>query len=69
MAAAGLIAGGIGAFFLTSFLKGMVYGVSTTDPFAFGGVILLLAVVALVSSLVPARRAASVDPMAVLRGS
>ena len=69
MAAAGLIAGGIGAFFLTSFLKGMVYGVSTTDPFAFGGVLLLLAVVALVSSLVPARRAASVDPMVVLRGS
>jgi predicted permease len=69
LAAAGLFAGGIGAYFLTSFLKGMVYGVSTTDPLAFGGVLALLSLVALVASWVPARRAAGVDPMNVLRGS
>jgi predicted permease len=69
LAGIGLVVGGIGAFFLTSFLKGMVYGVSTTDPLAFGGVLLLLAVVALAASWLPARRAAGVDPMDVLRGS
>ena len=51
LAAAGIVVGGVGAFFLTTFLKGMVYGVSTTDPFAFGGVLLLLAIVALVGEL------------------
>jgi ABC-type antimicrobial peptide transport system permease subunit len=69
LAAAGLVAGGIGAFFLTTFLKGMVYGVSTADPIAFAGVIGVLAAVALLASWLPARRAASVDPMDVLRGS
>ncbi len=69
LAAAGLAVGGVGAFFLTTFLKGMVYGVSTADPIAFAGVIAVLAGVALLASLVPARRAASVDPMNVLRGS
>lgn len=69
LAGGGLVAGGIGAFFLTTFLKGMVYGVSTEDPIAFAGVIGVLAGVALLASWVPARRAASVDPMNVLRGS
>jgi predicted permease len=69
LAAIGLAAGAVGAFFLTSFLKGMVYGVTTTDPVAFSGVLLLLATVAIMASLVPARRAAGVDPMDVLRGT
>jgi ABC-type antimicrobial peptide transport system permease subunit len=69
LAAGGLVAGGIGAFFLTTFLKGMVYGVSTSDPIAFVCVLGVLAGVALLASWVPARRAASVDPMNVLRGS
>jgi predicted permease len=69
MAVVGVVVGSVGAFFLTGVLKGMVYGVSTTDPIAFVGVVLLLAAVALVASWVPARRAAGVDPVDVLRGS
>jgi ABC-type lipoprotein release transport system permease subunit len=46
-----------------------VFGISTTDPIAFGGVIVLLATVAVLASWLPARRAARVDPMNVLRGS
>jgi ABC-type antimicrobial peptide transport system permease subunit len=69
LAAIGIVAGGIGALFLTRLLKGLVFGISTTDPVAFGGVIVLLASVALLASWVPARRAARVDPMNVLRGS
>jgi putative ABC transport system permease protein len=69
LAAIGIAVGGIGALFLTRLLKGLVFGISTTDPVAFGGVIVLLASVALLASWVPARRAARVDPMNVLRGS
>src|SRR5262245_53772496 len=69
LAAIGIVAGGVGALFLTRLLKGLVFGISTTDPVAFGGVIVLLASVAVLASWVPARRATRVDPMNVLRGS
>jgi ABC-type antimicrobial peptide transport system permease subunit len=68
LAIIGIVVGGVGALFLTRLLKGLVYGVSTTDPIAFGGVVGLLIAVALVASWVPARRATKVDPMNVLRG-
>jgi predicted permease len=69
LAIIGIVVGAIGALFLTRLLKGLVFGVSTTDPIAFGGVIVLLALVALIASWLPARRATRVDPMDVLRGS
>jgi putative ABC transport system permease protein len=69
LALTGIAIGGVGAFFLTHLIKGLVFGVSTTDPLAFGGVIVLLTAVALIASWVPARRATRVDPMNVLRGS
>ncbi|MDQ6888153.1 MAG: ABC transporter permease [Gemmatimonadota bacterium] len=64
----GIAIGGLGALFLTRLLKGLVFGVSTTDPLAFGGVMVLLTSVALLASWLPARRATRVDPMNVLRG-
>jgi ABC-type lipoprotein release transport system permease subunit len=45
----------------------MLYGVSPTDPFTLGGVILLTLAVAALASLIPAIRAALVEPMKVLR--
>ncbi|MDQ6831503.1 MAG: FtsX-like permease family protein, partial [Gemmatimonadota bacterium] len=69
LAISGIVVGEIGSLAATRLLKGLVFGVSTTDPFAFGGVIVLLATVALLASWLPARRAARVDPMSVLRGS
>jgi ABC-type antimicrobial peptide transport system permease subunit len=69
LALIGIAVGGVGALFLTRLLSGLVYGVSTTDPLAFGGVVALLAAVALLASWLPARRAARVDPMDVLRGT
>jgi putative ABC transport system permease protein len=69
LALIGITIGGVGALFLTRLLKGLVYGVSTTDPLAFGGVIALLVLVALLASWLPARRATRVDPMDVLRGA
>ena len=69
LALIGIAVGSAGALFVTRLLKGLVYGVSTTDPVAFGGVIALLTVVALLASWVPAQRATRVDPMNVLRGA
>jgi putative ABC transport system permease protein len=69
LAIIGIVVGGIGSLFLTRLLKELVFGVSTTDPIAFGGVMGLLIAVALIASWLPARRATKVDPMNVLRGA
>jgi predicted permease len=69
LALIGIAVGAIGALFLTRLLKGLVFGVSTTDPIAFVGVVVLLAAVALIASWMPAQRATKVDPMNVLRGA
>jgi putative ABC transport system permease protein len=49
-------------------VAGLLFGVSARDPLVFGAVATLLAAVALAASYAPARRAAAVDPVEVLRG-
>jgi predicted permease len=63
----GLGAGLAASFALTRLMSGMLYGVSTGDPATLIGVALALALVALVATLVPARRATRVAPVAALR--
>jgi hypothetical protein len=63
----GLGVGLVGAFVLTSALEGLVYGVSPADPLSFFALPALLLGVAIAASLLPARRAASIDPNDTLR--
>lgn len=67
LTAIGLAIGLAAATALTRTLSGMIYGVGTLDPLTFVAVPTLLSVVALAACFVPARRAASVDPITTLR--
>jgi putative ABC transport system permease protein len=67
VALTGVVAGIAGAFALTRVLKEFLFQVSATDPGVFAAVSLLFIAIALAASLVPAIRAARVDPMTALR--
>ncbi len=66
VALAGIVAGLAGAAGATRLLEASLFGVGSTDPLTFGVVSLLLFAVAVLASYLPARRAASVDPLAAL---
>jgi putative ABC transport system permease protein len=63
----GTVLGSAGAWYVGRLMRGMVYGVGVVDPTAFLVVTLTLLAAALVACALPARRAASVDPMVALR--
>ncbi len=67
LAAAGVTLGLVAAFALTRVLQGLLFGVSATDPATFAAVAGVLGVAALLASTLPARRAARLDPAAILR--
>lgn len=67
LAAAGIVAGVLGAYVLTRWISGLLFEVEATDPLIFGGIALLVLGVAMAACYIPARRAASVDPVIALR--
>ena len=67
LAIIGLVIGLLAAFALTWLLGTLLFGVSATDPLTFAVTPLLLLSIVLLACLIPARRAAKVDPLITLR--
>lgn len=67
MALMGIAIGAAAAFAVTRVMKGLLFGVSASDPLTFFIVALLLSLVTLLASYVPASRATRVDPIIALR--
>lgn len=67
LAAIGALLGLGGALALTRFLSAFLYDISAADPATFAAVSLVLVIVAVVASYLPARQAARIDPMQALR--
>ncbi len=63
----GVGAGLIASLFTVHLVRGLLYGIGTTDPATFIAVPVLLLGVALLACYIPARRAMSVDPIVALR--
>jgi putative ABC transport system permease protein len=64
---AGIAIGLVASYALTRFLASQISGVSTTDPWTFAAVLILVVFVSSTACLFPAHRAASVDPLVALR--
>jgi predicted permease len=67
LVAVGLSIGGVMAWFAVRFASGYIFGVDAHDGFTFTGVALVLAAASFLAAWLPARRAASVDPILALR--
>ncbi|MFZ0039104.1 MAG: FtsX-like permease family protein [Candidatus Acidiferrales bacterium] len=67
LALTGVALGVAGALALTRVMQSLLFGVKATDALTFAAIPLLLTLIALLTSLVPARRAARIDPMISLR--
>jgi putative ABC transport system permease protein len=67
LGAIGVVLGAVGVFFAVRFVDKMLYGVSSFDWLTFLGVGVTLAVVLLLASFWPARRATAVDPLIAIR--
>jgi predicted permease len=67
LAVAGGAIGLAAAFLLARLMSSLLFGVKASDPLTFGAISLLLTIVALLATYIPAKRAARVDPMLCLR--
>ncbi len=63
----GVVLGSIALYFVTRFILAMLHGVSAFDPLTLAAVAVLLTIVTIVAALLPALRAATVDPIEALR--
>ena len=68
LTATGLVAGALGSLLLSRFLQRLLFGVGSTDPVTFAGVVVVLVAVALTACWAPAWRATRVSPLEAIRG-
>jgi predicted permease len=67
LAGLGMLIGAAASWMLTRMLSGLLFGVTSSDPATFLGMLVLITLVALTAGYLPARRAARIDPMTALR--
>jgi ABC-type antimicrobial peptide transport system permease subunit len=67
LAIGGVVLGAIFSFALTGFLRGLVFGVTITDPVTFLAASSILTVSAVLACWVPSRKVIRMDPMIALR--
>jgi ABC-type antimicrobial peptide transport system permease subunit len=67
VASLGMVLGILGSFGFTRYLRALLFGVEPTDPATILGVVVLIGIVAMGGCVVPALRAARVDPSQSLR--
>jgi putative ABC transport system permease protein len=67
LAIPGVLIGLFGSLVFTRMMRGLLFGVRPIDPFTFVAIPMLLVLVALLASYIPARRATRVDPTVSLR--
>jgi predicted permease len=67
MSSVGVLSGLLAAFVATRLLSSLLFGITARDPLTLASAAALLVVTTLLASYLPARRASSVDPIAVLR--
>ncbi len=67
LAGGGMVLGALGAMAVAPALSGLLHGVSSRDPVSLGAALVLLGVVSACAGLLPAQRAARVDPSVALR--
>jgi putative ABC transport system permease protein len=67
VAAVGLAAGCLFGVIVSRWIAGALYGIGTGDPVSWGAAVALLLTVSALANLIPARRAARIDPSEALR--
>jgi ABC-type antimicrobial peptide transport system permease subunit len=67
MAIVGIVGGLAAALWLTRQVQSQLYGLTPTDPLTLAAAMLVLALVAIGSGYLPARRATAIDPIVALR--
>jgi putative ABC transport system permease protein len=67
LVAAGLAIGGVAAWYLSATAKAFLFGLEPTSAWAYAAALAVLALAGLAASVIPARRAANVDPVEALR--
>jgi predicted permease len=67
LASIGMALGAVASWLLGRSVSGLLYGVTAADPVTFGGMLVVLTLVAVLAGWLPARRASRIDPLVALR--